>query len=89
MKIQGMILIVSMCGFLLFIMAVKAKSQILLNGLFRGLCASAAIILINYILQMKGEELQIGLNPITFLTCTILGFPGFILVLGLHLILLL
>lgn len=84
MKIQGMILIISMCGFLLLVMAVKAKSQVLLNSLFRGLCSMASIILINFILQNRGLDIQIGLNPLTFLTCTILGFPGFILVLAVH-----
>lgn len=89
MKIQGMILIISMCGFLLLVMAVKAKSLVLLNSLFRGLCSMASIILINFILQNRGLDIQIGLNPLTFLTCTILGFPGFILVLAVHFFLLL
>ena len=89
MKIQGMILIISMCGFLLLVMAVKAKSHVLLNSLFRGLCSMASIILINFILQNRGLDIQIGLNPLTFLTCTILGFPGFILVLAVHFFLLL
>lgn len=80
MKIEGMIIIVLMCGFLLLIMALKAKSKLLLNLLFRGLVGAVCIILANYGFEFYHIPLQIGLNPLTLLTCIILGFPGLILV---------
>ena len=79
MKIQGTIIIISMCAFILLLMAIKVRSQLLLDGVFRGLYSCTIILLSNYFFQMKDISLQIGLNPITILTCIILGFPGLVL----------
>ena len=80
MKLQGMIIIISMCGIILLLMAIKSKSELLLTGIFRGLLGSIAIVLANYLFQSGEFSLQIGMNPITILTCIFLGFPGLILV---------
>ena len=80
MKIQGMIIIIFMCGFLLLLMAVKTRSAFLLNIIFRGLTGSVLIIIGNYIFQILEISVQIGLNPLTFLTCSFLGFPGVALI---------
>lgn len=79
---EGMMIIISMCGIVLLFIAIKAKSHIILNLLYRGLAGSLAITVMNYLFQFFDFPLQIGLNPITFLTCTFLGFPGFLALLG-------
>lgn len=84
MKIQGSIIIIIMCGFILLLMAIKVKSEILLNGVFRGLYSSAIIIVSNYFFQTGVIPMEIGLNPITLLTCIMLGFPGLILLFGIN-----
>ena len=89
MKIQGMIIIILMCGFILLILAMKTRSHLLLNFLLRGLYGSVVIILTNYLFDSMGISLEIGLNPITLLTCMILGFPGLLLVFGINFFMLL
>ena len=89
MKLQGMIIIISMCGIILLLMAIKSKSELLLTGIFRGLLGSVAIVLGNYIFQVWELPLQIGMNPVTVLTCIFLGFPGLVLVFALSFLIIL
>lgn len=89
MKSEGMTVIVTMCIFVLFIIILKTKSRLMVNLIFRGLVGTVCIILCNYACESYQIPLQIELNPVTVLTCTILGFPGFILLFGIHFYLLL
>ena len=83
-KMEGMMIIIFMCSFLLLVIALKSKSTFILNLVFRCLVGSACIILGNYGFEYYQIPLQIGLNPITLLTCTILGFPGLVLVFAIN-----
>ena len=82
MKQEGMIIIICMCGIILLLISVKVKSYILLNFLYRGLTGTLFILGMNYVFEILEFPSGIGLNPITFLTCAFLGFPGFLALAG-------
>lgn len=52
------------------------KSEWLLNACMRGILGAIAIYFVNMYLEKKGIYLGVGINPVTFLTSAILGFPG-------------
>lgn len=50
--------------------------------LIRGIVGMAVIYLANMAFAKSGIQLEIGMNPITFLTSGTLGFPGVALLYG-------
>lgn len=50
--------------------------------LFRGIMGIIAIFLVNMVLKDNGVALEVGINPISFLTSGSLGFPGVLLLYG-------
>ena len=81
-KYQSAFLIIAMCGIVFLILAIKTNSHIILNFILRSVSGCFIIGGINYLLESKEILLSVGLNPITFLTTGILGFPGVILLFG-------
>lgn len=79
---QGALLIVGVCGIVLFILAVKRHSHLILNMVYRGVAGTITIFFLNQLIQAAGLSIVIGLNPGTILTSTILGFPGVLLLFG-------
>ena len=79
---QGAFLIIAVCGIVLFILAVKSNSHMMLNFVLRSLAGSILIFAINNVLKEAGIFVTVGLNPGTVLTTGILGFPGLILLYG-------
>ena len=79
---QGAFFIIAVLGAVLLILAVKTNSHILINLAIRGISGSILIFVINCWMKMEGYPYSIGLNPITLLTSTILGFPGVALLFG-------
>ena len=77
---KQMVLIMGMIGGLLLLIAcaVKGEMEGLLDGILKGLLGSAGIHLLNFCLGIWGISLGIGINAVTFLTCAILGIPGFL-----------
>lgn len=76
-------IIIGACGMVLLILAVKRNSQLIMNLLHRGLSGTVLIFVLNYIMMAAGyPAVCVGLNPLTLLTSTILGFPGLILLFG-------
>lgn len=62
----------------------KNKVELLLNFLLRAVFGMIAIFLVNSFLQGRGLEGSIGINPLSFLTSGILGFPGVVLLYGIN-----
>ena len=80
---QDMFIIIGACGMVLLILAVKRNSQLIMNLLYRGLSGTVIIFVLNYVLMAVGyPAVCVGLNPVTLLTSTFLGFPGVILLFG-------
>lgn len=50
--------------------------------LLRGIMGTAVIFLVNLILRENGVALEVGVNPVSFLTSGSLGFPGVALLYG-------
>jgi len=81
-KYQGAFLIIAMCGIIFLILAVKTNSHVILNFILRSISGCLMIGFINYLLDTREIWVSVGLNPVTFLTTGMLGFPGVILLFG-------
>lgn len=79
---QEMLVIIAVCAIVLFLLAVKTNSHLILNFIIRSITGSFSILFLNYLLKSTGYVLAVGLNPGTVLTSGILGFPGVILLFG-------
>jgi len=66
----------------LLVIAGRKKMEWLLNFLLRGILGTVAIYFVNMGLDQVGISLSVGINPITVLTSTILGFPGVLALYG-------
>lgn len=63
----------------------KNRVELLLNFLLRAVFGMIAIFLINSFLQDKGLAGSVGINPLSFVTSGLLGFPGVALLYGINL----
>lgn len=62
----------------------KNRMEILLNFLLRAVFGMIVVYFINSFLQGRGMEGSVGINPVSFLTSGILGFPGIALLYGIN-----
>lgn len=62
----------------------KNWMEIMLNFLLRAVFGMIAIYLVNSFLQGRGVQASVGMNPLSFLTSGILGFPGIALLYGIR-----
>lgn len=62
----------------------KNWMEIMLNFLLRAIFGLIAIYLVNSFLQGRGLQAAVGINPLSFLTSGILGFPGVALLYGIR-----
>lgn len=74
--IQNTLPIIMVCGLIFFLLFLRPKQNIVLKILERMVLGFVLIILGNLAAASLGVNVHIGVNPITLLTCTILGFPG-------------
>ena len=80
-----MIVAVIIAAVVLLFIALRAKSEWLINIILRGIMGTIGIYIVNQVLIMQGIDCNVGINPCTVLTSAGLGFPGFILLFGLRL----
>ncbi|HKM34282.1 MAG TPA: pro-sigmaK processing inhibitor BofA family protein [Lachnospiraceae bacterium] len=80
----GTILIIGVCAGVLLIGAMRKKVEWLLNFVLRAVLGTLSIFLINGSMLRFGMESHVGLNAATVLTSGILGFPGLVLLYGIH-----
>lgn len=62
----------------------KNRMEFLLNFMLRAVFGLIAIYFINSFLQGQGLGGSVGINPVSFLTSGILGFPGIALLYGIN-----
>ena len=79
---QGAFLIIAVLGIVMFIIAVKTNSNLVLDFIIRSISGALLIFVINQWLEIEGYSWSVGLNPGTVLTSGMLGFPGVILLFG-------
>ena len=60
----------------------EQRSHPVVNFLVRAILGIAVIFFVNEFLASRGVSVQVGLNPITFLTSGTLGMPGVALLYG-------
>lgn len=79
-----MFLLVGVCAAVLLIGALKRHSLMLINLVLRCVTCTLAIFFINLLLEKIGITGSVGINPVSVLTCTILGFPGLAALYGIY-----
>lgn len=77
-------LILGVCGLVLAIGVLRRKAEILLNLGVRAVTGTIAIYFVNGFLASAGISVLVGINPLTVLTTTFLGFPGVLALYGIH-----
>lgn len=85
-EIIGAVMIIAVCILVCLISYMKRKMALFTGFLIRGSIGTGLIILTNYILQMGGISLSVGIGPVSLLTSAILGIPGVLLLYGILLI---
>lgn len=60
----------------------EEKTGWIVNFVIRALTGAAVIFFVNYLLDLRGIDLSVGLGPVSFLTSGVLGLPGVALLYG-------
>lgn len=81
---SGTAIIIAACMAVLIVGAVRRKTEWMLNVLMRGILGTIAIYFINDALLGMGIPIEVGINPVTVLTSGFLGFPGLVVLYGIH-----
>lgn len=76
------IIMIGICGLVLFIGLLKQKAAMILNIIVRIVVGCVGIILLNDFLQKQGIPVSAGLNTLNLLTIGGLGTSGFALIYG-------
>ena len=79
------IIAVIVCAMILLFIALKKRSECLLNFIFRGIMSTIGIYLINQIFLWQNISCEVGINPYTVLAGAFFGAPGVILLYGIRL----
>lgn len=85
-EVTGAVIIIIACIVVCLISYMKRKMSVLTGVLIRAAGGIGMICLGNYILNLCGISLAVGVGPLSVLTCAILGIPGFFLLYGILLI---
>lgn len=60
----------------------KQKSSFFVNFIIRAVMGMGTIFFVNQYLDYRGIALNVGFNPVSFLTSGILGIPGVAMLYG-------
>jgi len=77
-------ILVGVCILILLLGALKAKMEWIINFVLRTVSGALAIYLINFYLQSREINAEVGLGFASLLTSGFLGFPGLILLYGIN-----
>lgn len=80
----GAVIIIGMCVIVLAIVAFRRRAEFFINFLLRGVIGTLAMYCANMLLAGSGLAIAVGINPVTILTSSILGFPGVLLLYGIN-----
>jgi len=81
---MNMWIIIGMCVLVLGIGLIRKKAEILLNMGVRAVTGTLTIYFVNGFLASSGISAAVGINLLTVLTSTFLGFPGVLALYGIH-----
>ena len=85
MQQTGVFVIIGMCMIVLSIVAFRRKMEFVINFILRSVTGTAAIYFVNLLLSGQNIPIEVGINPVSFLTSGTLGIPGVILLYGVQL----
>ena len=85
-EVTGAVIIIIACIVVCLISYMKRKMSVLTGVLIRAAGGIGMICLGNYILNLCGISLAVGVGPLSVLACAILGIPGVFLLYGILLI---
>lgn len=85
-EIIGAVIILAVCILVCLISYMKRKMAVLTGCLIRMASGIGMICLANYVFQINGIELCVGVGPVSILTSAILGIPGVCMLYGILLI---
>lgn len=83
-KFGGIAAILAVCALVLIIGAMGRKIEWLINFALRAVMGTMGIYFLNGLLMAQNISAVVGINPMTFLTSGILGFPGLIVLYGIN-----
>lgn len=83
-NIGGMAAILLVCLLVLLIGFMGKKVEWLVNFILRAVMGTIGIYVLNFWLASQQFSVAVGINPFTFLTSGFLGFPGVIVLYGIH-----
>lgn len=83
-KFGGVAAILVMCILVLLIGAMGRKIEWVINFILRAIMGTVGIYFLNAFLITRDISVAVGINPVTFLTSGILGFPGLIVLYGIN-----
>ena len=67
---------------LLLVVAIRTRTEWLMNVIMRSVLGAIAVYFLNLTLQWGGFSLGVGLNFVTIAVLGILGFPGLLVLYG-------
>lgn len=80
----GVFLILGILILVLFIGAMKSRTEWLINFVLRGIIGMMLIYFLNFMFADLMPDMKIGYNTITFLAGGFLGIPGVALLYGIN-----
>ena len=83
-KFGGIAAILIVCALVLVIGAMGRKIEWLINFVLRAVMGTIGIYFLNGLLLARNISVVVGINPVTFLTSGILGFPGVAMLYGIN-----
>ncbi len=83
---QGAGVIIVMCLAVLTILFLRGRWYLIGELVLRFLCGAVGLCVVNMIMERAAFGGEVGLNPVTLLTTTILGFPGLVALYGIKIV---
>lgn len=83
-RFGDMTAIIVVCVLVLLIGAFGRKIEWMINFVLRAVMGMVGIYFLNSFLLARQIAVAVGINPLTFLTSGILGFPGVIVLYGIN-----
>ena len=80
----GVYFIIGALVLVLLIGAMKNRGEWIVNFVLRGVLGMMSIYFVNLMFANSMPGMNLGYNPITFLTSGILGFPGVAMLYGIN-----
>lgn len=82
---SGVLWIVGVLAAVLLIGALRNRTEMIVNFVLRGVLGMLLIYFVNFFLSGRVPGMEIGYNPVTFAASGALGFPGVLMLYGIHL----